>query len=230
MLLRTVVVVALIAMLAMTIVQACAALGRAAVHRTAAQAADDAFADDLAEVKTELATAIAGGADPRTVTIAPTPQPTTCAVATAGGCALSIGNTILATTASPVGDLVEDPASCAPRCASNVQENDAIAEGRIAVAIHVTVTGASGEIFARRERYALFRTLRVPPYAALVGTRDATDEAVASGASTGDDAGLPATVVNVRYVNATTGASTDANAWQSRGWDDGGSNTTAWDP
>jgi hypothetical protein len=111
-----------------------------------------------------------------------------------------------------------------------VQENDAISEGRIAVAIAVSVTGASGEVFAHRERDALFRTLRVPPYAALVGIKDATDEAIAAGASAGDDAGLPATVIDVRYVNAQTGASTDANVWQSRGWSDGSGTAPPWDP
>lgn len=230
MLIRTLVVVALIVMLATTIVQACAALGRERVHRIASQAADAAFADALLAVQTQVASAIADGADPRTLSIAPSPPPTACALTLPHGCALWVAATLQETTSAWVGSGIEDAAACQPRCASNVQENDAVSEGRIAFAIHVAVTGAARETFAVRQRNALFRTIRIPPYVALVGIRDATDEAIAAGSSAGDDAGLPATVVTVRYVNAATGASTQANAWQSRGWNDGGSTSTVWDP
>ena len=230
MLLRTLVIVALIATLATAIAQACAALGRARVHRAAAVAADQAFAGALLTTENTISATIAGGADPRTVTIASSSAPATCALAGSTGCALTVGTTIEATTASPVGDAAEDAATCQPQCADNVQENDAISEGRIAVAMHIAVTGASGETFAVRERDAIFRTLRVAPYVALIGTRDLTDESIAAGVDAGDDSGLPATVVNVRYVNARTGAGVNANAWQSRGWNDGSAGTSSWDP
>ncbi|HEY5256756.1 MAG TPA: hypothetical protein VIJ12_00050 [Candidatus Baltobacteraceae bacterium] len=230
MLLRALVVVALVSVLAATLLHACATLARARVHRIALAAAERTFALDLATIQRSLTTAIRDGADPRAVPIAPSPLPPACALTHDSGCSLWASSRIAATTAVPIGEGVETTAPCRPRCADNLQGNDAVAEGRIGVAIDATVAGASGEVFARRRRFALFRTLRVPPYAALIGTRDATDESIARGGSTGDDAGLPATVVDVRYVDATTGATIDANAWQSRGWNDGGASAAGWDP
>ncbi len=230
MLLRTVAIVALIAMLATTLAQACAALGRARIHRSAQRAADDAFSSTLMAAQNDIAVAIQAGADPRTLTIAPTPAPSTCIAVGAAPCGFQVVAGITQTTAAPVGSAAEDATACQPQCADDLQENDAIAEGRIAITILVSVRNASGERYAVRERDALFRTFRVAPYAALVGTRDETDEAIAPGASAGDDAGTPQTVVNVRYVNANTGASTGADAWQSRGWNDGHVPTNGWDP
>lgn len=120
---------------------------------------------------------------------------------------------------------------CSPLCATNVQENDHVNEGRVTVRVRVVVAGADGTVFARRDRYALFRTLRVAPYATLVGERDAAGGTIASGAAEGDDAGIPAaTTTNVRYVNARTGAQMDANAWAARGWSDSDNVSGTWDP
>jgi len=82
-----------------------------------------------------------------------------------------------------------------------------------------------------RDRYAIFRTTRTAPYASLIGMRDASGESVAQDASEGEDAGAPGvTTVDVRYVNATTGANVDGNAWRSGAWSHGDASATAWEP
>jgi hypothetical protein len=230
-LLRTVFVVAFLVALAGVIVGATASLARAQVHRRAAIAADASFAQAVAATQAGIASAIAGGADSRNLTFVPPSTPPACAAVDAGGkCALNVTTSIDNTTTQPIATSA-DAAACTPLCAQNIQGNDAIGEGRLAVRVRAAVSGASGEIFAARDRYAIFRTLRLPPYAALIGTRDATSETIGIGNMEGADAGVPAlSTIDVRYVNAATGASLDANAWQTRGWDAASRSGTAWEP
>lgn len=144
-------------------------------------------------------------------------------------CALTIAVGFAPTTAQ--GIATASGSDCVPRCANNVQGNDAIDEGRFALRIDVRATGPSGTVFASRDRYAIFRTTRVAPFASLIGTRDAGGQSIAAGSSEGEDAGTPAlTTVDVRYVNAATGAKMDGNAWQTRPWASSDASGTAWEP
>jgi len=99
--------------------------------------------------------------------------------------------------------------------ARNLQGNDAVAEGRYEVRIRTST----------RDRYALFRTFRAPPYAMLAGIRDAT-----TGTATGDDAGAIPTRIEVRYVNAATGATSSGDAWTQRAIANAGAASPRWDP
>ena len=218
MLARTVVVIAFLVALAGALIHTCALMARARAHRIAATAVAASFDAALAATQAQLATAITSGGDPRALAIAlPSPTPSCASVRADGTCALTVSAMLAATTTQPVGDDASE--SCAPQCANDLQGNDAIDEGRFALRISASASGPTGMVFAMRDRYAIFRTTRVAPYASLIGMRDASGESIAAGTSEGEDAGAPAlTTVDVRYVNAKTGASVAGNAWQSRGW------------
>ena len=223
MLARTIVLVAFVIALAVALLHACALLARARVHRVAANAASTSFDRALAVVQGELASEIAAGGDPRSIAfVAPTPAPTCASAMADGTCALTVALAVASTTTQPIGPTGDD---CTPACARNLQGNDAVDEGRIAVRIRASASGRNGTVFSTRDRYAIFRTTRTAPYASLIGVRDASGEGVAIGTSEGEDAGTPAlTTVDVRYVDAATGASMEGNAWRSGAWsrDDAG--------
>jgi hypothetical protein len=226
MLLRTLFVVAFLAALGATIVHATASLANARVHRRATLAVDRAVASALAAVQSAIATQIQSSADPRALQLEVPNTATSCAAYHASTCALTITTTLDATAeAAPSGS------PCAPLCASDVQGNDAIAEGRTSVRVRVVATGSDGTSLAMRDRYVVFRVWKVAPYVALAGTRDVSTDAIANGTSEGDDAGTPAvTTVGVRYVNTRTGASVEGNAWSSQGWSNSNASVTDWDP
>jgi hypothetical protein len=229
-LLRTLFAVALLTAVAGTMVHATAALTAARVHRAAALAADRSLAQTLAEVQSSIQSQITAGADPRALKMG-LPPLETCALRLATSCALRVSATITDTTLKDVSTTSSSLGGCAPLCAMSLQENDTIAEGRVAVRIRVVVRGGTAVALAARDRYAVFRTFRVPPYAALAGVRDVGSDGIAIGSSEGDDGGSPiATTVNVRYLNAVTGGSIDANAWSTRSWSDSDARASGWDP
>ena len=230
MLARSVVVLAFVVALATALVHSCAVLARARVHRIAATAVARSFDLALARTQAQLAGAIARGADPRTAAFVPTAFAPSCASARADGtCALTISTATAPTTTLAIAS--EPAGACLPLCANDLQGNDAIEEGRFALRISVRAIGGTGTSFATRDRYALFRTTRLPPYASLIGTRDASGESIVAGIGEGEDAGTPAlTTVDVRYVNAATGASMEGNAWQTRPWANADAGATAWQP
>jgi hypothetical protein len=230
MLLRTLFSVALLTAVAGTMVHATVVLTAARVHRSAALAADRSLAQALAEVQSSIRTQVAAGADPRALKVV-LPPLQSCALRLATGCALRVSTAITDTTLENMSAASPSLGACAPLCAMSLQENDAIAEGRSAVRIQVVVSGATAVTLAARDRYAVYRTFRVPPYAALAGVRDVGSDGIAIGSSEGDDGGSPiATTVNVRYLNAVTGASIDANAWSTRSWSDSDARRSGWDP
>jgi hypothetical protein len=229
-LLRTLFAVVLLTAVAGTIVHATAALAAARVHRAAALAADRFAAQALAEVQSTVGAQVAAGADPRAIKVV-LPPLQGCVLRLSASCALRASAEISNTTLKGVSHTSSGLGACAPLCAISLQENDAVAEGRVAVRIRVTASGGTGVALAARDRYAVFRTFRVPPYAALAGIRDVGSDGIAIGSSEGDDSGAPiATTVNVRYVNATTGHGIDANAWSTRSWSDSDARGSAWDP
>lgn len=205
-------------MLGGTIVYACGALARGTLARTATLASDRAAATAPTALQQSLATAIANGADPRSLRFAPIRTSGPCVLTgNAGVCLLNLDTTVASVMLQPVsGSNTAEP--CEPRCAFNVQANDGIEEGRISARMVSTITGPNDAILARRGRYVTLRTMRAPPYAVLVGSRDATNDRFLSGSAQGDDGGAPATVVSVRYRNVQSGAESDGNAWQSSSW------------
>lgn len=230
MLVRSVFCIALLCALGGVIVHAVATLAEARMHRAASAAAARAFAGATAQIRERIAAQIQAGADPRAIALQSFDVSPTCTASdSAHTCALSAVASVAGTLTSDIGSA--NAPTCAPLCAANVQENDSIDEGRFSAHVRVTVAGADGTIYARRGRYAVFRTMRVAPYAQLGGTRDATGATIAAGSAEGDDGGIPdATTANVRYVNARTGATLDGNAWATRGWSNGDAVPTGWDP
>jgi len=240
MLIRTFFMLAMICALATAMVHTTASLARADIHRRANIAADAAFAAAIFNFSLNAATAIASGSDPRTLpTITPPASPTCASTNTAGNCEFTATITTTSTTTQQVGISPESSSTCAPLCAINAQENDAVSEGRIAAHIIVTITGGSGSngsigngpLFATRNRYAIFRTIRILPYVTLIGIRDATTDTISTNSQEGDDTGMPSlTTINVVYKNANTGASMPGNAWQSRAWNDANAGIGNWEP
>ncbi len=230
MLARAVVVIAFVGALASALLHTSASLARARVHRVAATAVAASFDAALVAARAGIAANIAAGGDPRAVAfVAPTPGPSCASARSDGTCALTISVAFAVTTVRGVAD--SGGADCLPRCARDLQGNDAVDEGRFALRIDARVDGPTGTVFASRDRYAIFRTTRVAPYASLIGMRDAGGESIAADSSEGEDAGTPAlTTVDVRYVNAATGAKMDGNAWQMRSWSSSDASGTAWEP
>lgn len=114
-------------------------------------------------------------------------------------------------------------------CAPNVQSNAYVGESRVTAQITVTVTDAGGATVASRSDTVILRTFAAPPYVALAGLREGTFDDVDSSHTTGDDGGAPPatpnpcasaspgvaadTTVRVAYHNAATNACGDGSSW-----------------
>lgn len=208
MLLRTLFLLAMIAVIGETIVHASGALAKAALHRRALVAAHSALASATQTAQQAIATAMQEGTP-----LALPAASSTCALATRVGCAL------VATT-----DVRTAPVSAAAskqcpdtNCVIYTQANDTVSEDRITIAIVVSVAPASGDAVAQRASTVTFRTMHVPPYAVIAGSSDATLDALTNG-GTGDDGGAnvagAGTLVNIVYRNGAT--TIPANVWGSR--------------
>ena len=202
---RTCFLILLIACVADTIIHSTMALGSAALHRRALSAARVEIARDTASLQQSL------------VLRNPIPQPLpTCVASDAGGCTLS-ATTQIALLQAPTPSAAQ---SACPQsdCTAYAQGNDLVAEGRIGAIISATIATSDGAIIARRAARVTFRTLSVPPYAALVGSVDETLDAISPNGA-GDDGGSapsgggPGTLIDVLDRNASSGALTPANVW-----------------
>ncbi len=196
-----------LAVLGETLLHAAAALALAAFHRQGVSAAQAAFVNAAQLAQSTIAGAMASGATPPTVM--PSPAPT---------CAASSDDACLMTSSVTLTEVTPAPSPCpSPGCGTYLQGNDAIAEGRLAVAIDAVVTNAAGETIAARGGTVVFRTFRITPYAVPVGSLDATLDDLAGNA--GDEGGIvPAgpgagTLIDVVYQNASSGATMPANVW-----------------
>jgi len=134
----------------------------------------------------------------------------------------------------------DSPAPCdtVSVCANNEQQNAFVAERRIIARISVAVQTGDGSLLASRNYDLTLRALRTPPYVAIAGARDETAEAALTGSPPGEDAGRPPatanpcapgspgmsddTVVRAAYVNAQTGACSDAGTWRSSAYSNRG--------
>lgn len=208
MLLRTIFMLALIAIAGEAIVHAAGALARAALHQRALDAARTALAAAVSQAQATIALAVE--ANPGTAGV-PLPAPTaTCAYADANGCQLNV-QTVFAT---PTPAAAPAPSACPQTdCVVMLQGNTAVAEGRVTWLITTTVTASAGAQLATRSGIAAFRTYGVPPYASLAGGVDASIDALMTG-GVADDAGSPASLITVQYAPSGGGTGRSGNVWQ----------------
>ena len=160
-----------------------------------------------------------------------TPMPPACANA---ACTYTTTATIALSQASPATPGPSCDASHTA-CASNVEVNRYVSEGRLSATITVNVLDARGALVASRSSDVLLRTFAAPPYAALAGSREGTFDDVAGPVAAGDDGGAPAatpnpcaastagtasdTAIRVAYRNLSSGACSNGSAWQNASYD-----------
>lgn len=196
MLLRTMFVLALLAMLSETIVHGAAALAQAALRRRAIEAARIAFVDGTRQAQAALANGTV-----------PLPQ-ATCAYADADGCAIRVSTNFTTPAPAPT------PSSCpGTPCTVVVQANTAVEESRAQYTIAVVASAANGAQLASRSGAVAYRTFATAPYAAVVGGADDTLTPFANGGP-GDDAGTANALITVEMDPAGGGTGTPANVWQ----------------
>ena len=195
MLLRMMFLLALLAVVAETIVHGAAALAQVALRQRALDAARTAF---VSGVHVAQAAVVAGT----------TPAPiATCAYADTHGCEIDVQTTFTAPT--PGAAATSCPGTA---CTIVLQGNSAVGEGRQAFVISSIVTAASGATLAVRAGMVTFRTFAAAPYAAVVGSADGTLDALING-GTGDDAGAANSLITVEYDLRGGGAATAGNVW-----------------
>ncbi len=196
MLLRTMFLVALLVIVAETIVHGAAALAQVALYQRALDAARTAF---VSGVHAAQAAVVAGT----------TPAPVaSCAYADTHGCEIDVQTTF--TVPTPGAAATSCPGTA---CTIVLQGNSAVGEARKAFVISSTVSAASGAILAARAGTVTFRTFATAPYAAVVGSADGTLDALMNG-GTGDDAGAANTLITVEYDLGGGGGATSGNVWQ----------------
>jgi len=189
MLLRAMFLLAAIAVLVETLLHGAAALARAALQQ-----------QELGATRAAFAAAIAAAQNTAASQGVPTPF-ATCYLSGASGCA--IGAT--ATVSTPTPGAAATPSACPDTaCTVYLQNNTAVAESRVTYHVVATVTAANGDALVTRAGDIAFRTFETPPYASLVGTLDATLDALENG-GVGDDGGnanAAGTLIDVEYVRS----------------------------
>ena len=201
MLLRTLFLVGLVALLAQTFIAGASDLARASLAHQQLLALRAAF------VAAVTAAQLAAPTD-----AVPAPV-STCFLAGGSGCEISATATISTPTPSA---LATPPACPQTECTVYLQNNSAVAESRVAYHVVVTVSAANGDVLASRGADVAFRTYATAPYASLVGSLDATLDALEAG-GTGDDGGnanAAGTLINVEYVPSGVASSPiPGNVW-----------------
>ena len=202
MLIRTMVLVAFVAALGETIVYGSAALARMTLHAREHAAVRAAFSDGVRQAQ-EVA---AGGQIPQATA--------TCGLATNQGCAITVRTTIAVPTPIPGAT----PSGClSEACTVYVQNNSHVAESRVSYRITADVLATNGDVLMTRSGVVAFRTFATSPYAALIGSLDATLDAIANG-GVGDDAGnngTNSTLIHVEYQQSGNPATrVPADAWR----------------
>lgn len=202
MLLRTMFLLAFIVVLGETAVHAAGALAQSAVRRRATAAVQTEFERAVEMERAAIAQTIQTGGDPLAV---PLPSPVaTCLASDRDGCAIVVQTRVA--TASPAPS-ASPPACGDAACATYLQANDRVMEGRVAIAIASTATGPNANTLATRSAVVRFRTFQTAPYAAMAGVADATMGTLFGGG--GDDGGATSgspTLVNVEYLGVTPGS------------------------
>ena len=198
MLLRTMFLLALLAVVGETIVHGAASLAQVALQQRALDVARTAF---VSGVHAAQAAVLQGE----------TPAPTaTCAYADAKGCEIDVRTTF----ATPTPAAPPTPSACpGTNCTVVLQANSAVGEARASFLISSVVSAASGAQLASRTGMVTFRTFGSAPYAAIAGGTDGTLDALMNG-GTADDAGAANTLITVEYDLSGGSGATAGNVWQ----------------
>ncbi len=213
MLLRTLFLLALLAVLGETIVHGAASLAQAALRQRALDAARIAFVNGVHAAQASVPSGVA-----------PVPI-ATCAFADANGCEIDVHTTIATATRSAAPASTACPST---PCTVVLQGNSAVSEARASFTITSVVSAASGATLATRSGAVSFRTFAMQPFAAVVGGADATLGALLDGGLP-DDAGAPNTLITVEYQQSGGGAATPGNVWQPL-VENPASTAPAWEP
>lgn len=213
MLLRTFFVLALMSLLAETIVHGASALAAATLHHRAISIARSQYAAAVASAQASVARSIAAGSSLSQIAFAPSAP--ACVLGAHTGCALTAQSSISFATPPPANGPCPQTS-----CVVYLQANDAVNEGAISIHVSTAVTAPNGVVLATHAGDATFRTFATPPYAALAGSTDASVSDVAGG-RTGDDAGAAGpgdTLVRVEYLNAADShaAPIPGNVWRAQ--------------
>jgi hypothetical protein len=228
--------IALIALVATTILSAGLSMTRMTIARMSQPYLAAGYQRALTGLQEQIAAEMRSGGVPYP---APTFTPMTATCANAS-CTYKTAETLtLAETVVPTPGPSCDPAQSS--CASNVQLNAYVAESRLTAAITVILTDVSGSVVAQRSGIAVLRTFKAPPYVAIAGSREGTFDDVVGTHAAGDDGGAPPatpnactaatagasddTTVRVAYHNTATAACSDGSAWGSASYNSGGSSS-----
>lgn len=215
--------VALIAIVAATILSAGMAMTRLSIERMTLPYFSSGYQRAAAALEQTVADDMWRGGIPYP---APSFMPIPAACANSA-CTYLTAETIMLTQTAPA---TPGPAcdTSQTNCAPNVQTNGYVAEGRLTAQITVHILNAQGYSIAARTGTVVLRTFESPPYVAIAGARDGAFDNVLSAANAGDDGGAPPatpnpcasassvsddTAVRVEYRNKDTNACTDGSAW-----------------
>lgn len=232
--------VALIALVAATILSAGLAMTRMTIERMTRPYVAAGYQRAAASLEQAIAADMQGGGVPYP---APsfTPLAPVCANST---CTYRTTETIVLTQTAPA---TPGPAcdTSQTNCAPNVQTNTYVAEGRLTAQITVNLVNAQGYAVAARTGTVVLRTLDSPPYVAIAGSRAGSFDDVLDAAGAGDDGGAPPatpnpcaaatpnvsddTAVRVEYRNKSTNACTDGSAWADSSYS-ARSTSSGWSP
>ena len=192
--------IAFIALLGETMIAGSASLGRSAMRATELRVLRDGLASTIAQTQSAIA---------QNVVVQPL---TSCAYSNGSGCALRLVTSVSPTTPAP-----QATGACAATCVVAVQGNASVAESRATFSIRAQLLAENGDPVVSRSGTISFRTFNAPPYATLVGSLDATLDALMNG-GTGDDGGSTSaangTLIHVQYQNAATGNGLSADSWR----------------
>jgi hypothetical protein len=222
--------VALIALVATTILSAGLAMTRMTVTRMAQPFIAAGYQRALNSLQQTIAADVQSGVPFPTPTFAPLGP--ACANA---ACTYTTTETIaLAQSASPTPGPSCDPGQT--NCALNVQTNAYVSESRLSAVVTVTVSDARGAVIATRSLTAALRTFDAPPYVALAGAGESAFDDAGSRAIGDDGGAAPATPnpcasasagvaddtsVRVAYRNEKTAACSDGSTWGNASYSSG---------
>lgn len=192
--------IAFIALLGETIIAGSASLGRSAMRARELRVLRAGLASTIAQTQSAIA---------QNVAVQPI---TSCAYANASSCALT-----LVASVSPATPAPQATGACGAACEVTMQGNASVAESRASFSISAKLLAENGDPVVSRSGTISFRTFNAPPYATLVGSLDATLDALMNG-GTGDDGGSTSaangTLIHVQYQNTATGNGLAADSWR----------------
>jgi hypothetical protein len=230
---------AILAVVAATMLSAGVAMTRADIHRLAQSYLSAGEEQAVQSITKTLSTAMSGGA-------LPSPMPTIAPGAPACAdqrCTYLVAESVVFTSTMPALGSTCDVQQT--NCAVNDQANAFVNEDRFTARVTVTVTDTGKNVLAARSDDVLFRTLQTPPYLAVVGHRDGTLDDISAANAAGDDGGLPPatpnpcdspaastddTTIRVAYQNAQSGACSDGSSWEAGSYSQTGSAPQGWSP